>query len=42
MVVGILRRAAVNHIQWKLEKTLFEREQNNTGLGVDYLTSKGE
>ena len=27
-----------NHIQRKLEKTLFERHQNNTAIGVDYLT----
>ena len=27
-----------NHIQRKLEKTLFERYQNNTAEGVDYLT----
>ena len=27
-----------NHIQRKLENTLFERYQNKMALGVDYLT----
>ena len=25
---------------WKLEKTLFERHQNNTAIEVDYLTEE--